>query len=100
MRFAQAYKPEVGRFKDYVAKPKENGYRCLHICMRAGDGSVFEVQIRSVAMDRHAELGNAAHWLYKKDGREADRESVMFDWWDRIRRWPGNAAQRFVSEIH
>jgi len=59
------YKPIVGRFKDYIARPKANGYRSLHLSVRDPDGAVFEVQIRSLAMHRHAEQGLAAHAEYK-----------------------------------
>jgi len=59
------YTPIVGRFKDYVVAPKPNGYRGLHCSLRDTDGSVFEVQIRSVAMHRHAEMGSAAHGTYR-----------------------------------
>lgn len=79
----QLYEPEVSRFKDYIADPKANGYRSLHTCVKAEDGPIFEVQIRSIAMDRQAERGDAAHWLYKKDGREADRISPASTWWSR-----------------
>lgn len=77
----QDYKPVVSRFKDYIARPKGSGYRSLHTCVTADDGPVFEVQIRSVAMDRQAEGGDAAHWLYKKSGRETDRKPVVMPWW-------------------
>lgn len=59
------YAPIVGRFKDYVVAPKFNGYRSLHCSVRDTDGSVFEVQIRSIAMHRHAEMGSAAHANYR-----------------------------------
>lgn len=93
----QAYKPEVSRFKDYIARPKGNGYRSLHTCVKGDDGPVFEVQIRSIAMDRQAEGGDAAHWLYKRGGREVDRQPEKLDWWDGIWRWPGEAARRIVT---
>jgi len=60
-----AYEAEVGRFKDYIAEPKENGYQGLHTCVQSEDAPLFEVQIRSLAMDRQAERGKAAHWQYK-----------------------------------
>lgn len=59
------YAPIVGRFKDYVVRPKSNGYRGLHASVRDAEGAVFEVQIRSIAMHRHAEQGPAAHADYK-----------------------------------
>ncbi len=59
------YAPLVGRFKDYVVSPKANGYRGLHTSVRDAEGAVFEVQIRSIAMHRHAEQGPAAHADYK-----------------------------------
>lgn len=59
------YAPIVGRFKDYIALPKPNGYRSLHVSVRDRNESVFEIQIRSVAMHQHAELGPAAHADYK-----------------------------------
>ncbi len=57
--------PVVGRFKDYIVQPKSNGYRGLHTSVRDPEGSVFEVQIRSIAMNLHAEQGPAAHADYK-----------------------------------
>jgi GTP pyrophosphokinase len=61
----QLYAPIVGRFKDYVVRPKSNGYRSLHSSVRDAEGAIFEVQIRSIAMHQHAEQGPAAHADYK-----------------------------------
>jgi ppGpp synthetase/RelA/SpoT-type nucleotidyltranferase/HAMP domain-containing protein len=80
----QHYKPVIARFKDYIAKPKENGYRSLHTCIADDHGPVFELQIRSVAMDRQAERGNAAHWVYKKAGRETTPKRVVTRWWRKL----------------
>lgn len=67
------YSPVVGRFKDYIARPKSNGYRSLHTSVRATCGSVFEVQIRSVSMHRIAEHGDAAHARYNSAKSVASR---------------------------
>jgi GTP pyrophosphokinase len=80
----QKYKPVITRFKDYIARPKENGYRSLHTCVIADDGPVFELQIRSIAMDRQAERGDAAHWVYKKDEHETTLQPVVTRWWQKL----------------
>ena len=75
------YKPVPGRFKDYVAIPKANGYQSLHTVLFSPYGVPIEIQIRTEDMDRVAEAGIAAHWLYKSHESGSNSAQVRAREW-------------------
>ena len=82
------YKPMPGRFKDYIAIPRVNGYQSLHTTLFGPNGVPIEAQIRTEDMDSVAESGIAAHWKYKSG---ADAESMPQQ--QRAREWLSNLVE-------
>ncbi|MGB5325934.1 MAG: RelA/SpoT family protein [Pseudomonadales bacterium] len=69
------YKPRPGNFKDYIAIPKANGYQSLHTVLFGMHGVPIEIQVRTTEMEKMANNGIAAHWLYK--ARQDDSEATV-----------------------
>ena len=77
-----SYLPKPDRLRDWVSRPKPNGYEALHVTVMGPEGKWVEVQIRSRRMDEIAERGYAAHWKYKGDSAQ---ESELDKWIKKIR---------------
>jgi guanosine-3',5'-bis(diphosphate) 3'-pyrophosphohydrolase len=96
------YKPIMGRFKDYIAIPKANGYQSLHTVLFGPNGVPIEVQIRTEEMHVMAEVGVAAHWRYKSggDGQGGHAQQRARDWLHKLldmQRRAGNPVEFLES---
>jgi GTP diphosphokinase / guanosine-3',5'-bis(diphosphate) 3'-diphosphatase len=96
------YKPVPGRFKDYIAIPKANGYQSLHTVLFGPQSSRLEIQIRTEQMQRNAESGIAAHWMYKSGGQTpASPPALAQEWLQTLlemQRGAGNSVE-FLEHV-
>jgi len=96
------FKPIPGKFKDYIALPKANGYQSLHTILIGPYGVPIEIQIRTHQMHRMSESGIAAHWLYKSDDEEHSKSKTRANEWVRdlleIQKTAGNSLE-FIDNL-
>ncbi len=81
------WKPVAGRFHDYIANPKANGYRSLHTTVIGPRSKMVEIQIRTHAMHYVAENGIAAHWLYKEGRQQMSKDDRQIVWLRDVLEW-------------
>ena len=95
------WRPVPGRFKDYVALPKPNGYQCLHTTVIGPYGERMEVQIRTAEMHRDAEFGIAAHWKYKEGQLGTRDDEGKFAWLRQLLEWQQELADpdEFIDTV-
>ncbi len=101
------WKPIPGRFKDYIAVPKSNGYQSLHTTVVSSSGSPLEIQIRTFEMHKVSEYGVAAHWRYKESGgskmpSSADKNvDAKMAWLRQLLEWHRDMRdpQEFVNTV-
>ncbi|MDR1611034.1 MAG: RelA/SpoT family protein, partial [Candidatus Symbiothrix sp.] len=98
------YKLRPDRIRDWVSRPKANGYQALHLTVMGPDGQWIEIQIRSARMDEIAEKGFAAHWKYKEhgDSDKVEEETELDRWLERIQdvlEAPSPNAMDFLDTI-
>src|SRR5579884_3318359 len=97
-----SWKPVPGRFKDYIALPKANGYQSLHTTVIGPYGERIEIQIRTREMHRVAEYGIAAHWRYKQsDAAVGADDGQRFAWLRQLLEWQQHLVdpQEFLRSV-
>ena len=97
----EVYKPIIGKFKDYIAIPRVNGYQSIHTSLLGPNGTPIEIQIRTKDMDQVAESGIAAHWKYKSaTGDDSAPQIKAREWLANIKEIQGTAhPEEFLERI-
>ena len=97
----ELYKPIMGKFKDYIAIPRVNGYQSIHTSLLGPNGTPIEVQIRTRDMNRVAENGIAAHWKYKSSSKTDTSPQIKArEWLATIKEIQGaNHPEEFLESI-
>ena len=97
----ELYKPIMGKFKDYIAIPRVNGYQSIHTSLLGPNGTPIEIQIRTLEMDRVAENGIAAHWKYKAaNPLDTTAQNKAREWLANIEEIQGSShAEEFLESV-
>lgn len=98
----QHFKPVPGRFKDYIALPKANGYQSLHTTVIGPDARRIEIQIRTKVMHETAENGVSSHWMYKGGNKSGSvEEAERFRWLKQLVEWVQemNDPTEFIDSV-
>ena len=97
----ELYKPIMGKFKDYIAIPRVNGYQSIHTSLLGPNGTPIEIQIRTLEMDRVAENGIAAHWKYKAaNPLDTTAQYKAREWLANIEEIQGSShAEEFLESV-
>ncbi|MBN2369105.1 MAG: bifunctional (p)ppGpp synthetase/guanosine-3',5'-bis(diphosphate) 3'-pyrophosphohydrolase [Vicinamibacteria bacterium] len=95
------WRPVPGRFKDFIAMKRPNGYQSLHSSVIGEEGQPFEIQIRTHEMHKIAEEGIAAHWKYKEGWSGPSKDDETFAWLRHVLEWQKDVAdpREFMSSL-